>query len=200
MDFGRFNYEIIFVGRSNVGKSTLFSNLFGIKVRKGKRPGTTIKPNFHFFRDLILTDMPGFGYIRGVGREFNEKVKDFIVQYIEENSRRIIAAVQVIDAKSFIEIADRWEKRGEIPVDIEMFEFLMEISSPVVAANKIDAVRDREAILNGIAERLKLELPWHKSGLIIPTSAKNGELNDLKKKLKEILIENGRSDLLGVFR
>jgi GTP-binding protein EngB required for normal cell division len=76
----------------------------------------------------------------------------------------------------------------------------MEVSNPVVAANKIDAVKDREATLNGIAERLKLELPWHKSGLIVPTSAKNGELDELKKKLKKILIENGRSDLLGVFK
>jgi len=200
MDYGQFSCEIIFVGRSNVGKSTLFSNLFGLKVRKGKRPGTTIKPNFHFFRDLILTDMPGFGYIRGVSREFNERVKDFIVRYIEDNSERIIVAVQVIDAKSFIEIADRWEKRGEIPVEIEMFEFLREVSNPIVVANKIDAVRDREAMLNGIARRLGLEIPWYKSGVIIPTSAKNKEFKGLKRKLKEILIENGRSDLLGVFR
>jgi len=37
---------LVFAGRSNVGKSTLFSSLFGVKVRKGKKPGSTIKPNF----------------------------------------------------------------------------------------------------------------------------------------------------------
>jgi GTP-binding protein EngB required for normal cell division len=87
--------EIVFAGRSNVGKSTLFYQLFGFKVRRGKRPGTTIKPNQVIYRDLILTDLPGFGYISGVTRDFNERVKDFIVEYIEKNSDRIVLAVQV---------------------------------------------------------------------------------------------------------
>lgn len=103
--------EIIFAGRSNVGKSTLFSALFGVKVRKGKRPGTTIKPNQVRYRDLIITDLPGFGFISGVDRDFNERVKDFVVRYIEENAERIVLAIQVIDGKSFLEIAERWEKR-----------------------------------------------------------------------------------------
>ncbi|HID42906.1 MAG TPA: GTP-binding protein EngB [Archaeoglobaceae archaeon] len=201
MDSGPFNHEIIFVGRSNVGKSTLFSNLFGLKVRKGRKPGTTIKPSFHRFRDLLLTDMPGFGYIRGVDRKFNEKVKDFIVNYIEYNCKRILVAVQVIDAGSFIEIVDRWEKRGEIPVDVEMFEFLREVTNSVVAVNKIDTVKDIDATMNGIVSRLGLELPWSRwSDIIIPISAKNKDFDVLKKKLKKVLIDNGRSDLVAVFR
>ncbi len=128
MNSRKISIEIIFAGRSNVGKSTLFSSLFGVDVRKGRKPGTTIKPNTFSYRDLLITDLPGYGYIHGVSRDFSERVKDFIVHYIEGNAGRIIAAVHVIDGKSFLDIVERWEKRGEIPVDIEMFDFLNELA------------------------------------------------------------------------
>ncbi len=193
MDFGlKSKMEIIFVGRSNVGKSTLFSALFGVKVRKGKKPGVTLKPNQVFFKDLILTDMPGFGYIRGVSRAYNEKLKDFIVHYIEENAKRIEIAVEVIDAKSFCEIAERWDKRGFIPVEVEMFQFLTELGiKTVVAANKFDKVKDHR-VLEKIKEWIGCE--------VIPTSAKKGDVGELKKWLKNEIMSLKRHDLLAVFR
>src|SRR5512145_1157523 len=41
---GKISLEIIFVGRSNVGKSSLLRELFGAKVKVGKRPGVTLRP------------------------------------------------------------------------------------------------------------------------------------------------------------
>ncbi|AEA47045.1 GTP-binding protein EngB [Archaeoglobus veneficus] len=196
MDSGRVKHEIIFVGRSNVGKSTLFSALFGKKVRKGKKPGTTIKPNFLQYRDLLITDLPGYGYIRGVNRDFNERVKDFIVHYIENNANRIIVSVHVIDAKAFPEVVERWESRGEIPVDIEMYEFLDEVSNVIVAANKIDKVENVDETLDIIAEKLGML----SRDMIFPVCAKKGEVKPLKEELKKRLVRAGRSDLLGVFR
>ncbi len=194
--------EIVFVGRSNVGKSTLFSQLFGVRVRKGKRPGTTIKPNQIKFRDLLLTDLPGFGYIAGVSREFNERVKDFIVRYIEENADRIVAAVHVIDSKSFLDVVERWERRGAIPIDVEMFEFLNEFGFDVlVAANKMDKVENPDETLNGIVEKLGMHPPWYLWRHVIhPVSAKRGEVETIREGLKKVLIKRGRSDLLPVFR
>lgn len=62
--------------------------------------------------------------------------------------------MEIINASSFLEIAERWESRGEIPVEIEMFEFLDEIAPGVfVAANKMDKVDDK-TILDRIAEKL----------------------------------------------
>ncbi len=194
--------EIVFAGRSNVGKSTLFSQLFGVKVRKGKRPGTTIKPNQIRYRDLLVTDLPGFGYISGVDREFNERVKDFVVRYIEKNSERIILAVQVVDGKSFLEIAERWERRGYIPVEVEMFEFLNEVCPKVfLAVNKMDKVDDWDEVLNGIALKLGMTPPWQEwTHVIFPISAKKGKIDNLRRAIKNRLIEIGRSDLIPVLK
>lgn len=194
--------EIIFAGRSNVGKSTLFSRLFGVDVRKGRKPGTTIKPNFVEYKDLVITDLPGFGYISGVNRDFNEKVKDFIVHYIEKNADRIISAVQVVDGKSFIEVVERWEKRGYIPIDVEMFEFLNEFEFEVfLAVNKMDRIENPTKTLNEIVDKLGMIPPWTQwKHRVFPISAKKGEVLPLKRALMDVLIKAGRSDLLKVFR
>ncbi len=194
--------EIVFAGRSNVGKSTLFYQLFGVKVRKGKKPGTTIKPNQITYKDLIITDLPGFGYISGVDREFNERVKDFIVRYIEENANRIILAIQVVDGKSFLEIAERWEKRGYIPVEVEMFEFLNEVCPKVfLAVNKMDKVDNPDETLDAIAEKLGMIPPWTNwRHVIFPISAKKGKVENLRNAIKRRLIEIKRSDLIPVLK
>ncbi|MFO7967504.1 MAG: GTP-binding protein EngB [Archaeoglobaceae archaeon] len=195
--------EIVFIGRSNVGKSTLFSNLFGLKVRKGKKPGTTIKPNFFQFGDFLLTDMPGFGIIRGVDRELSERVKDFIVHYIEQNGDRIILAVHVVDGKSFVEIAEKWDSRGEIPVDVELFSFLREFSPVLLAVNKMDAVKDKDKNkkLDEIAQWLGMTPPWSNWGsTIFPISAKKKDFDGLKDRIKEVLIENKRHDKVKILK
>jgi len=60
------SFEIIFVGRSNVGKSSLLRELIGAKVRIGKRPGLTLRPAHVQISDVLVTDMPGFGFMSGV--------------------------------------------------------------------------------------------------------------------------------------
>ena len=190
--------EVIFTGRSNVGKSTLFSALLKVNVRKGKKPGTTIKPNVFKIGNLMFTDLPGFGYVKGVDREFNEKIKDFVVHYIEKNSDRIVCAVEVIDAKAFLEIAERWERRGYIPVEIEMFDFLNEFEFRVfVAANKMDKVDDSK-LLDKIAEKLGIVGDWR--NIIYPTSAKKGEVENLKRALKAHLGSLGIKGIGKAFR
>ena len=70
-----------------------------------------------------------------------EKTKNLIVQYFEQHAEDILLAVQVIDAASFLDIADRWEGRGEVPFEIELWEFLNDMGLDVVlAANKMDRI------------------------------------------------------------
>jgi len=193
--------EVVFAGRSNVGKSTLFSTLLKTNARKGKRPGTTIKPNTFQVGRVLFTDLPGFGYVSGVGKGFNERIKDFVVRYIENNASRIVASVEVIDASSFVEIAERWESRGEIPIEIEMFEFLDEVTPKVfVAANKMDKVEDPR-LLDTIAEKLGMQPPWQNwKHVIYPVSAKKGNVEKLKRDLKQHLISMGLKDTSKAFR
>jgi len=193
------NLEIIFVGRSNVGKSSLLKELFGAKVRVGKRPGVTLRPTHAQVSDMLITDMPGFGFMSGVKERKQDIVKDKTVHYIEENAERIKIAVLVIDGPAFPEIVDRWDSRDQIPIDVEMFDFLREIGiDTIVAANKMDKVKESEYdyLLDEISVRLGLEPPWQNwKHLIAPISAKKGDLKALKGLLRDRLHEMKRDDL-----
>ena len=193
------NLEIIFVGRSNVGKSSLLKELFGAKVRVGKRPGVTLRPTHAQVSDLLITDMPGFGFMSGVKERKQDIVKDKTVHYIEENAERIKIAVLLIDGPAFPEIVDRWDSRDQIPIDVEMFDFLREIGiDTIVAANKMDKVKESEYdyLLDEISVRLGLEPPWQNwKHLIAPISAKKGDLKTLQGLLRNRLHEMKRDDL-----
>ncbi|MFZ2410933.1 MAG: GTPase, partial [Candidatus Methanoperedens sp.] len=78
--------EIVFVGRSNVGKSTLIRALTGKKLRVGKLPGVTRKPLKIPYQNIQITDMPGFGFMSGASEESMDAIKDNIVHYIEDNA------------------------------------------------------------------------------------------------------------------
>ena len=181
--------EIIFVGRSNVGKSTLIRALTGRKIPIGRRPGITKKPLQIPYHEVMVTDMPGLGFMSGTSDEGMEAIKDNIVHYIEENAGKIMLAVMVINATSFSEIVDRWTLRNEIPVEVELFEFLHELNIDViVAANKMDKVRDEDKVLDGIGERLGMAPPWRQwLDAIVPVSAKKGDVEGLKEILRKKL-------------
>ncbi len=178
--------EIVFVGRSNVGKSTLITALTGKKLPAGRRPGVTRKPLHITSRNFLITDMPGFGFMSGVSEESQEAIKDNIVRYIEKNAGNILLAVMVVNASSFAEIVDRWTERKEIPVEVELFEFLHEMDiDVVVAANKMDKVEDMDRTLDGIAERLGMMPPWKQwLDIIVPVSAKKGDVGRLKELMQ----------------
>ena len=183
--------EILFVGRSNVGKSTLITALTGKKLPAGKRPGVTRKPIHITYQEFQITDMPGFGFMSGVSEEGQDAIKDSIVHYIEDNAENVALAVLVVNATSFAEIVDRWTERGEMPVEVELFEFLHELNIDViVAANKIDKIRDTDRTLDGIAERFGMMPPWRQwLDAIVPVSAKKGEVGGLRELIRKRLEE-----------
>ena len=176
--------EIVLIGRSNVGKSTLFWELTGTKVRVGKRPGITKYPFKAKVGDIFYVDMPGYGFMLKASPADQEKTKDLIVQYFEQNAEEIIMAIQVIDAASFLDIADRWEGRGEVPFEIELWEFLVDMGLDVVlAANKMDRIAkvDVDGALDLICERLGMMPPWTQwTDKIAPMSAKRGQIQPLR--------------------
>lgn len=187
--------EIIFVGRSNVGKSTLIKSLTGKKLKIGKRPGVTRKPLHVLYKNFQITDMPGFGFMSGISDKRIDVVKNNIVHYIENNAENIVFAVMVVNATSFAQIVDRWTGRNEIPVEVELFEFLHELNiNVIVAANKIDKVEDMDIALDGIAERLGMMPPWKQwIDVIVPVSAKKGKISALRK-LIQVILEDDRNE------
>ncbi len=195
--------EVVLVGRSNVGKSTLMRELTGHKFDTGGKPGVTRQPNHYDWtaEDFVLTDLPGFGFMSGVEADHREAIKTAIVQYLEAEADNILVAVLVVDGKSVIDIIDRHTTEEEIPYDVEMFHFLRELDIPtVVAVNKMDKVDDRDERLNDLCDRLGLFPPWQQwQEIIAPITAKNGQIGALEEAVREQLHEQSRDDLFKFF-
>jgi len=179
--------EIVLIGRSNVGKSTLFRQLTGQKVKVGRRPGITQYPHKAVVGNIYYVDMPGYGFMLKTTKVQQEKTKDLIVEYFEQHANDILLAIQVIDAASFLDIADRWEGRGEVPFEIELFEFLNDLGLDVIlAANKMDRIANKDEALDLITERLGMLPPWTQwRDRIAPISAKRGQIEPLRIILKD---------------
>jgi len=195
--------EVLLCGRSNVGKSTLLRELTGHDFATGRKPGVTRAPNFFDWHeaDFTLTDMPGFGFMKGVPKKAREEIKTDIVRYIEANSEAILVAVLVVDTKSAVEIIDRHAERGELPHDVELFGFLQELDIPtVVAVNKVDKIDDVDARLDALCDRLGLFPPWQQwRETIAPISAKRGNVDALTDAVRTHLHEQQRDDLFQFF-
>ena len=195
--------EVVLVGRSNVGKSTLMRELTGHDVPTGRKPGVTRKPNHYDWasEDFVVTDLPGFGFMEGVPEERRERIKTDVVRYVEANADRILAAIHVVDGKSVVDIIDRHSGGDEVPHDVELFHFLQDVDVPtVVAVNKMDKVDDRDERLDAICERLGLVPPWQQwPGTIAPIAAKRGSIDALNEAVGEHLHDQQRDDLLKFF-
>jgi small GTP-binding protein len=192
--------EVVLVGRSNVGKSTLMRELTGHDVSTGKKPGVTRQPNHYDWaaESFMFTDLPGFGFMEGVSEERREQIKTDVVQYLEANAEDILAGVVVVDGKSAVDIIDRHADRGEIPHDVEMFHFLRELEIPtIVAVNKMDKVDDEDERLDDLCDRLGLLPPWQQwSDTIAPITAKRGSIEPLLSALRDRFHAQKRDDLL----
>ncbi|MFT4890430.1 MAG: small GTP-binding protein [Halobacteriales archaeon] len=195
--------EVILVGRSNVGKSTVMRELTGHAFDTGRKPGVTREPNHYDWasEDFVITDLPGFGFMSGVPEERRERIKTDVVRYVEEYADDILAAILVMDGKSAVDIIDRHSGPDEIPYDVEMYGFLQDVGIPtVVAVNKMDKVDDRDERLDDICDRLGLYPPWQQwRDRIAPISAKRGNVDAMTEAVREKLHEQKRDDLLKFF-
>jgi GTP-binding protein len=127
--------EIAFVGRSNVGKSSLLNRLIRRKAfaRVSNTPGRTRE--IHFFNvnhQFVLADLPGYGYAR-ISKARKAEWRPLIEGYLSE-SPMLRGVVQLLDVRHDPTDDDR-----------AMLDFLAEVGVPViVAATKVDKLRSSE--------------------------------------------------------
>ena len=141
--------QIAFVGRSNVGKSSLLNRLLGRRslARTSSTPGRTRAVNYFLINsDLYFVDLPGYGYAK-VSQQTRRDWARLMERYFDTAPDRLLI-VQLVDAKV-----------GATPLDREASDwFDAEGAETVVVATKIDKVpRSRQAKqLRAIAEALEL--------------------------------------------
>jgi GTP-binding protein len=112
--------EIVFLGRSNVGKSSLINTLSGRRnlARVSKTPGKTREINYYVMnKKFYFVDLPGYGYAK-VPEQMRASWGKLIEQYLEKR-RQIRLAIQVVDARQGLTELDRmmveWLEYYEIP-------------------------------------------------------------------------------------
>ncbi|WP_436935790.1 GTP-binding protein EngB [Halovenus marina] len=195
--------EVVLCGRSNVGKSTLMRELTGHDFDTGSRPGVTRQPNHYDWAsaDFVITDLPGFGFMKGVPEEVREEIKTDIVRYIEEYADEILVGVLVLDGKAAVDIIDRHSGPDSIPHTVELYHFLRDVGiPPVIAVNKMDKVDNTDERLDEICDRFGLVPPWKQwQETIAPISAKRGNIDALESAVREHLHDAGRDDLFQFF-
>src|SRR5229473_6964358 len=132
--------EVAFLGRSNVGKSSVINSLLGSKVAKtSSTPGRTRSINFFDIRwpgkpqsELIFTDLPGYGYAR-VSREVSQQWPSFIEPYLKERSCLALCLV-LVDVNVPPQQSDR-----------QLLEFLTASGRPfVIVATKSDRLSSNQ--------------------------------------------------------
>ncbi len=142
--------QVAFLGRSNVGKSSLMNALMGQKglVKVSSTPGKTREINF--FRvneEFFLVDLPGVGFAK-VGNAKRDQMSDFIREYVEKCQ----------DLRGLIYLVDI--RHGGTPIDVETVESIRATGCPVlVIASKRDKVNQSELSKNLklIQQRLGLD-------------------------------------------
>src|SRR5437867_5461302 len=95
--------EVAFLGRSNVGKSSVINSLLGTKIAKtSSTPGRTRSINFFEVRwpgrpnpEVVFADLPGYGYSR-VPREISSQWSSFIEPYLKER-RSLALCLALVD-------------------------------------------------------------------------------------------------------
>lgn len=130
--------QIAFVGRSNVGKSSVINALTGVKglAISSSTPGRTLQLNFFLIDEkAYFVDLPGYGYARTSLKQA-EKMRRMIMWYLEHNEFKPSKIVLIIDGLV-----------GPKKFDIEMMELLRENGYEVIVlANKMDKVKASEMI------------------------------------------------------
>lgn len=165
--------EIVFSGRSNVGKSSLLNKLFNRKslARVSSVPGKTITINFYDVDGVKFVDLPGYGYAK-LSKSEKERFAGLMEGYFNSD-RNIKLVVQLVDM--------RHKPSAD---DYAMISFLQEMKIPfIVACTKADKLKVKE--FQKRSAELLSELENVDENVIIPFSSQNGLGADKIKQLIE---------------
>ncbi len=128
--------EVAFVGRSNVGKSSLLNTLVGRKklAKTSSTPGKTRQINFFKINDAYhYVDLPGYGYAK-VSKEERERWRKIIKTYLtrREQLRLVVSLVDI--------------RHDPTALDRELFTWLESLERPfLIVLTKLDKISVKQA-------------------------------------------------------
>ncbi len=169
---------ILFVGRSNVGKSSIIRLISGKKVRIGKKSGTTVIPIAIFMGSYWIIDMPGIGFSAKHSRSDSFKISKTVIDFIDRHKECAIYSFIIEDISSFPQIYLKLKSKNIEPISLLLFNYLRNFSKYTsIIMNKIDKLRKKERIeqLDFVSKVFGFERWVPRSHLIIPFSAKTKE-------------------------
>ena len=151
--------QIVFCGRSNVGKSSMINCLLNRKslARTSAKPGKTATINYYDIDGkLYFVDLPGYGYAK-VSYEEKRKWSIFMEDYFASDADKRLA-ISIVDIRH--EVSD---------LDVDMGSYLYEAGIPfIVVATKADKLSKTAAAKS--IERLK-EVYNFEGAIVVPFSS-----------------------------
>ena len=173
--------QVVFAGRSNVGKSSVINKILLRKnlARVGAAPGKTTHINYFLLDEkLYLVDLPGYGYAK-VSQAERDRWGRLIESWFADNALMTLG-IMVVDAR-----------HKPTADDCTMAEWFKQSGKPfLVVANKLDKLRKSEIEPNLAIIRETLGLPDDVK--VIAFSAEKGE--GRQELLSEILKSMGESE------
>ena len=172
--------QIVFAGRSNVGKSSVINCLLNRKnfARVGATPGKTVHVNYFLLDSAAyLIDLPGYGYAKAAKTEHRRWAK--LMESYFAGAGRIALGILLVDAR-----------HKPTAGDVTMAELFKSTQcSLLTVANKVDKLKssEMESSMSVIRETLNLEA----DEIILPFSAQRGTnrgalLNEIESALTNL--------------
>ena len=170
--------EVVFSGRSNVGKSSLINKLCNRKnlARVSGEPGKTGTINFYTVNDFYIVDLPGYGFAKVSDKE--RARWDKLINSYFETGRGINLVVQLIDCR-----------REPSADDYTMLDYLTHHRMPfVIALTKGDKLNKTEQ--NAAVEQFKQYCEgFSYSDIILTSTLKNIGIDTLSETIESFLGE-----------
>lgn len=173
--------QVVFAGRSNVGKSSVINRLLNRKnlARVGSAPGKTTHINYFLIdKRLYLVDLPGYGYAKVSQQERARWAK--LIEAWFADTALMSCGVLIVDARHKPTADDK-----------VMSDFFQAAGKPyAVVANKLDKLKKSE--LEGNIQRVRDTLELSGRVPVIPFSAERG---DGRQQLLDLIFEHMEGQL-----